>query len=78
MNPVMLTKIILIFQETIIANGGTSEFDFFGNGIVSGQDRDTNTSASNNHHYQYISLILAAVALFFLSLCVAAFLTWRR
>ena len=67
-----------VFQETIIANGGNSAVDFFGNGLVDGRELDLSTSVSNSRHYKYISLILAAVALFFLSLCVAAFLTWRR
>ena len=71
----------IVFQETIIANGGdSSAVDFFGNGLLNGRngDLDLSTSVSASRHYKYISLILAAVALFFLSLCVAAFLTWRR
>ena len=68
-----------VFQETIIANGGDSAIDFFGNGLLDGRNElDLSTSVSNSRHYKYISLILAAVALFFLSLCVAAFVTWRR
>ena len=67
-----------IFQETITANGGNSAVDLFGNGLVDGRELDLSTSVTNHRHYKYISLILAAVALFFLSLCVAAFLSWRR
>jgi hypothetical protein len=69
---------IVFFQETIIANGGDSAVDFFGNGLLDGRELDLSTSVSTSRHYKYISLILAAVALFFLSLCVAAFITWRR
>ena len=69
---------LFIFQETIIANGGDNEVDVFGNVLVDGREFDLSTSVSNSGHYKYISLISAAVALFFLSLCVAAFVTWRR
>ena len=69
---------LFIFQETIIANGGDTEVDVFGNVLVDGREFDLSTSVSNSGHYKYISLISAAVALFFLSLCVAAFVTWRR
>ena len=73
-----VNNIFYIFQETIIANGGDTEVDVFGNVLVDGREFDLSTSVSNSGHYKYISLISAAVALFFLSLCVAAFVTWRR